>query len=53
MIGIVTPQTCCRWVTELREERRPKRAGRPKITRNLRKLAVRLAKENAAWSFRP
>jgi len=38
VIGIVTPRTYCRWVTELREGRRPKRVGRPKIARNLREL---------------
>ncbi len=31
VIGIVTPRTYCRWVVELREGRRPKRVGRPKI----------------------
>ena len=48
VIGIVTPQTYCRWVRELREGRRPKRVGRPKIARNLRELVVRLAKENGS-----
>jgi hypothetical protein len=52
VIGIVTPQTYCRWVEELREGRRPKRVGRPKIARNLRELAIRLAKENAGWGYR-
>jgi len=52
VIGIVTPRTYCRWVTELREGRRPKRVGRPKIARNLRELVVRLAKENAGWGYR-
>jgi hypothetical protein len=58
VIGIVTPQTYCRWVTELREERRPKRVDRPKIARNLHELVVRLAKQNAggntvaAWAAR-
>ena len=52
VIGIVTPQTYCRWVTELREGRQPKRVGRPKIARNLRELVVRLAKENAGWGYR-
>ena len=47
VIGIVTPQTYCRWVEELREGRRPKRVGRPKIARNLRELVVRVAKEGA------
>ncbi len=30
VIGIVTPQTYCRWVEELRTGRKPKRVGRPK-----------------------
>ena len=34
-IGIVTPQTYCRWVEELRTGRKPRRVGRPKIVRNL------------------
>ncbi len=52
VIGIVTPRTYCRWVTELREERQPKRVGRPKIARNMRKVVIRLAKENAGWGYR-
>jgi putative transposase len=52
VIGIVTSRTYCRWVTELREGRRPKRLGRPKISRNLRELVIRLAKENAGWGYR-
>ena len=52
VIGIVTPQTYCRWVTELREGRKPKRVGRPKIVRNMRELVIRLAKENAGWGYR-
>ncbi|MEW6252874.1 MAG: hypothetical protein AB1716_19730 [Planctomycetota bacterium] len=44
VIGIVTPQTYCRWVEELRTGRKPKRVGRPRIVRNLRELVVRLAK---------
>ncbi len=52
VIGIVTPRTYCRWVTGLREGRRPKRVGRPKTTQNLRELVVRLAKENAGWRYR-
>ena len=52
VIGIVTPRTYCRWVVELREGRRPKRVGRPKIIRNMRELVIRLAKENAGWGYR-
>jgi putative transposase len=52
VIGIVTPQTYCRWVMELREGRRPKRVGRPRIARNLREFVVHLAKENAGWGYR-
>ena len=52
VIGIVTPQTYCRWVAELRQGRKPKRVGRPRIARNLREIALRLAKENAGWGFR-
>ena len=52
VIGIVTPRTYCRWVVELREGRRPKRVGRPKIVRNMRELVIRLAKENAGWGYR-
>ena len=52
VIGIVTPRTYCRWVVELREGRRPRRVGRPKIVRNMRELVIRLAKENAGWGYR-
>ena len=52
VIGIVTPQTYSRWVAELRQGRRPKRVGSPKIARNLRELVVRLAEENAGWGYR-
>jgi putative transposase len=52
VIGIVTLQTYCRWVEELREGRKPRRVGRPKIARNLREIVVRLAKENVGWGYR-
>ena len=52
VIGIVTPQTYCRWVAELRQGRKPKRVGRPRIARNLREIALRLARENAGWGYR-
>ena len=40
VIGIVTPQTYCRWVEQLRTGRRLRRVGRPKIVRNLRELVL-------------
>ena len=52
IIGIVTPKTYSRWVMELREGRKPRRVGRPKIVRNMRELVIRLAKENAGWGYR-
>jgi putative transposase len=52
VIGIVTPQTYCRWLEELRTGQKPKRVGRPKIVRNLRELVIRLAKDNASWGYR-
>ena len=52
VIGIVTSRTYYRWVTELREGRRPKRVGRPKIARNVRDLVIRLATENDSWGYR-
>lgn len=52
IIGIVTPQTYSRWVTELREGRKARPVGRPRVARNLRGIVVRLAKENAGWGYR-
>jgi putative transposase len=52
VIGIVTPQTYCRWVEELREGRKAKRVGRPKVARNLREIVVRLARQNDGWGYR-
>jgi hypothetical protein len=52
VIGIVTPQTYCRWVMEQREGRRAKKAGRPKVARNACELIKRLARDNAGWGYR-
>ena len=51
VIGIVTPRTYCRLVRELREGRKPKRVGRPRLARNLRELVIRLANENEGWGY--
>lgn len=51
IIGIVTPQTYHRWVLEQRQGRTSRRAGRPKIGRNMRELVTRLARENQALFF--
>lgn len=48
-IGIVTPQTYCRWTTG----RRPKRVGRPKSAQNLRDVVLLLARRNAGWGCPP
>jgi len=52
VIGIVTPQTYSRWVTELRHGRKPGWVGRRTIARNVRELVVRLARENVGWGYR-
>jgi putative transposase len=52
VIGIVTPQTYCRWVMEQREGRRARKAGRPKVARNACELIKRLARENTGWGYR-
>jgi len=52
IVGIVTPKTYSRWVMELREGRKPKRVGRPRIGRNMREIVIRLAKDNNGWGYR-
>ncbi|MBL8823005.1 MAG: transposase [Planctomycetia bacterium] len=55
LIGIVTPDTFLRWVREeRREQARPKKVkrkpGRPMKPEEIRKLVIRLAKENI-WGY--
>src|SRR3954453_22628289 len=54
---IVSPDTVLRWHRDLLRRRhakasRPKRPGRPPTVRSIKKLVVRLAKENANWGYR-
>ena len=51
-IRIVTFKTYKRWLRELRIGRRPGKVGRPRLTRSLRALILRLAGENAGWGMR-
>jgi len=52
VIGIVTRQTYSRWVVDQREGRKPRQVGRPRVSRNIRALIKRLAKENGSWGYR-
>jgi hypothetical protein len=51
-VEILPPQTCCRWAEAPPTGQKPKRVRRPKIVRNLRELAVRLAKDNVGRGYR-
>jgi transposase len=54
---IVSPDTVLRWHRDLLRRRHakashPKRPGRPPTVRSIRRLVLRLAKENASWGYR-
>lgn len=51
-LEIVTVKTYRRWVREERSGRKPGRVGRPRLTKSLRELIVRLARENTNWGVR-
>jgi len=51
-LGIVSIKTYRRWQREERAGRQPGKVGRPRLTRSLRELIIRLAKENAGWGVR-
>src|SRR4051795_1558231 len=54
---LVRPETVLRWHRNLIAYRhtivsRPKRAGRPPTVRSIRRLVLRLARENSSWGYR-
>lgn len=54
---IVSPDTVLRWHRDLLRRRhamasRPKRPGRPPTVHSIKRLVLRLAKENASWGYR-
>jgi putative transposase len=54
---VVRPDTVLRWHRNLIARRhavlsRPKRAGRPPTVRSIRRLVLRLARENSTWGYR-
>jgi putative transposase len=51
-LGIVSIKTYRRWLQEERGGRPPGKVGRPRLTKSLRELIVRLARENAGWGAR-
>jgi len=50
--GIVSIKTYRRWLHEERGGRRPGKVGRPGMTKSVRELILRLARENAGWGVR-
>jgi len=51
-LGIVGIKTYRRWLREERNGREARKAGRPRLTKSLRELIIRLARENAGWGVR-
>lgn len=52
VIGIVSVKTNKQWVREANAGRVPGRVGRPGLTKSIRDLILRLAKENIGWGVR-
>ncbi len=51
-LGIVNIKTYRRWLREKHGGRQPGKAGRPRLTKSLRELILRLARENTGWGVR-
>jgi len=51
-IAIVSIKTYRRWQREERSGQEPGKVGRPRLTKSLRELIVRLARENGGWGVR-
>jgi putative transposase len=51
-LGIVSIKTYRRWQREERSGREPGKVGRPRLTKSLRELILRLARENTGWGVR-
>ncbi|HEY0534209.1 MAG TPA: integrase, partial [Actinoplanes sp.] len=54
---LVCPETVLRWHRDLIGRRharrsRPHRVGRPRTVRSIRRLVLRLARENTTWGYR-
>ena len=54
---IIRPDTVLRWHRDLlrrhhAERSRPKRPGRPRTVASIRRLVLRLVRENPAWGYR-
>lgn len=52
VLGIVAVKTYRHWLREQDEGRKPGRVGRPSLTKSVRDLIVRLAKDNVGWGVR-
>ena len=50
--GIVRIKTYRQWLREEKGGRQPGKVGRPRLTKSLREVIIRLARENAGWGVR-